>query len=97
MGENSKLNWRVRFANPTWWVLAGIPQLILIVQLILTFVNDFVYPTGYQITEEGVQGFMGIVNAVALLFGIGGSIIDPTTSGFKDSSQASQYKKPNKL
>lgn len=89
-----KLNWKVRFKNPVWWVTAGIPQMIIIAQLVLTFINNFIYPTGYVITEDGVEGFMAIVNAVALLLGIGGAVIDPTTKGIEDSDRAMNYEDP---
>lgn len=88
------INWKIRFKNPTWVVTAGIPQLILIVQLILAFTNQYIYPTGYTITEDAITGFMGIVNAIAILLGIGGAVLDPTTKGFTDSDRALTYNKP---
>ena len=88
------INWKVRFNNATWVVTVFIPGVILLAQMVLAFFNEFIYPTGYSITDDAVDGFMGIVNFFALTFlGIGG-VIDPTTKGLEDSVRAKQYDEP---
>lgn len=90
----NKINWRVRFRNPAFVVTVAIPGAIILVQMIMAFINEFVSPIGYEITDDAVQGFLGIVNFFALTFlGIGGAI-DPTTEGIADSRQAQYYDEP---
>ncbi|MEH6945345.1 phage holin [Bacillus sp. JJ722] len=89
------INWKVRFKNPTWIVTVGIPSLIILAQIILAFVNEFITPTGFSITDDAINGFMGIVNFIAITFlGIGG-VVDPTTKGVADSDAAKNYNDPN--
>jgi len=88
------INWKVRFKNPTWVITVFIPGVILLAQMVLAFFNQFIYPTGYSISDDAVVGLMGIVNFFALTFlGIGG-VIDPTTWGWKDSKRALDYDEP---
>lgn len=92
--NDKKINWKVRFKNPTWIVTVFIPGIILLVQMGLAFFNEFIHPTGYSISDDAVKGFMGIVNFFALTFlGIGG-VIDPTTEGVEDSARAKRYQEP---
>lgn len=89
------INWKVRFKNPTWIVTVGIPSVIILAQMILAFVNEFIAPTGFSITDDAIDGFMGIVNIISIAFlGIGG-VVDPTTKGVADSVAAKNYKEPN--
>ena len=89
-----KINWKVRFRNPAFIVTVAIPGAIIFVQMIMAFINEFVSPIGYEITDDAVQGIMGIVNFFALTFlGIGG-VTDPTTKGVTDSPQAQHYEEP---
>lgn len=88
------MNWKIRFKNPTFVITTAIPGAIILAQMILAFINEFIVPTGYSITDDAVNGFMGIVNFFALTFlGIGGAI-DPTTKGVSDSNQALRYEEP---
>ena len=88
------INWKIRYKNPTWIVTVGIPSTILLVQMILAFINEFVSPIGYNITNDAIDGFMGIVNFFALVFlGIGAQV-DPTTKGISDSDRALTYNEP---
>lgn len=90
----NKINWRVRFRNPAFVVTVAIPGAIILAQMIMAFINEFVSPIGYEITDDAIQGFLGIVNFFALTFlGIGGAI-DPTTKGVTDSRQAQHYDEP---
>ncbi|WP_042345495.1 phage holin [Bacillus massiliigorillae] len=89
------INWKVRFKNPTWVVTVGIPSVIILAQMILAFINEYIAPTGFSITNNAINGFMGIVNFIAITFlGIGG-VVDPTTKGVADSENAKNYKQPN--
>ena len=88
------MNWKVRFKNPVFIVTTLIPGLIILSQMILAFINEFVVTTGYTITNDAVNGFMGIINFFAItILGVGG-VVDPTTRGITDSRQAMEYDKP---
>ncbi|WP_205439677.1 phage holin [Peribacillus alkalitolerans] len=88
------INWKVRFKNPTWMITVGIPGTLLLVQMLLSFINQFIYPIGFTITDDAINGFMKIINLFAVIFlGIGG-VIDPTTKGISDSERAKNYTEP---
>ena len=88
------MNWKIRFKNPAFIITTAIPGAIILVQMILAFINEFIVPTGYSITDDAIKGFMRIVNFFALTFlGIGG-VVDPTTKGVADSRRALEYEEP---
>lgn len=88
------INWRLRFKNPTWIITVGIPSTLILAQMVLAFINQFIYPIGYSISDDAINGVMKIVNFFAITFlGIGG-VVDPTTKGVSDSDQAKKYKEP---
>lgn len=80
-----KINWKVRFKNPVFWttfVSAG-----------ATFVYTILALFGITpaVSEDSVvNGAVAIIGGLATL----GVLVDPTTSGIKDSSQALTYDKP---
>lgn len=83
----NKINWKVRFANKMFWV-TFIPQVLLVIQLILALIGINV-----DFGELGNQ-LIEIVNAVFMVLATIGIVIDPTTSGAKDSEQAMTYEEP---
>ncbi|WP_205685241.1 phage holin [Peribacillus acanthi] len=88
------INWRVRFKNPTWLVTVGIPGTLLLVQMLLSFINQFIFPIGYTLTDDALNGIMKFINLFAVVFlGIGG-VVDPTTKGIGDSEHAMKYTQP---
>lgn len=84
----SKINWLVRVKNKAFWI-SFIPALLLVIQVIA---NVF----GFTI-ELGDLGnkLLSVVNAVFALLAILGIVVDPTTNGVIDSSQALSYTEPN--
>ena len=72
----------------------AIPGVIILAQMILAFINEFIVPTGYSITDDAINGFMAIVNFFALTFLGIGAVVDPTTKGVSDSQQALRYDEP---
>ena len=84
----SKINWLVRIKNKAFWV-AIIPAVLLLIQVVA---NVF----GYTI-DLGDLGnkLLSVVNAVFALLTILGIVVDPTTNGVNDSSQALSYTEPN--
>jgi len=85
----SKINWKVRIKNPSWW-LAVIPATLLLIQVIAA-------PFGYKF-DFGVlnEQLAAIVNAVFVVLALLGIVTDPTTAGIGDSQRALGYEEPHK-
>lgn len=81
------INWKVRIKNKTFW-LSLIPTVLVLIQLVMrTF--------GVELDFGDVgNNLIAIVNTVFVLLGILGVVVDPTTAGITDSSQAMTYEKP---
>lgn len=85
----SKINWKVRIKNKTFWVTI-IPAVLLLVQQVLrVFGIEFEY-TGLS------EQLTGIAGTVFVILSIVGVVNDPTTSGISDSTQALTYEAPKK-
>ena len=84
-----KINWLVRIKNKAFW-LALIPALLLLVQTVAATL-------GYTL-DLGEIGdkLLSVVNAVFAVLAILGVVVDPTTDGMGDSSQALTYEEPKK-
>ena len=82
-----KVNWKVRFSNPTFWA-AFIPALgLLATNLLAVF--------GVQIDLQPIiQAVLKVVAALFSVLAILGVINDPTTEGMSDSIRAMGYDKP---
>ncbi|MGE7604439.1 phage holin [Peribacillus sp. NPDC097675] len=88
------INWKVRFKNPTFIFTVLLPGILMLTQMVAAFINNFIHPIGFSITDNALTGAMGIINFIALtFFGIGG-VIDHTTQGLSDSEQAKNYEGP---
>ncbi|MDY2655837.1 MAG: phage holin [Candidatus Limiplasma sp.] len=83
-----KINWIVRIKNKAFW-LALIPALLLVQMVAATL--------GYTL-DLGEIGdkLLSVVNAVFAVLAILGVVVDPTTDGMSDSSQALTYEEPKK-
>lgn len=81
------INWKVRIKNKTFW-LSLIPTVLVLIQLVMrTF--------GVELDFGDVgNNLIAIVNTVFVLLGILGVVVDPTTAGVADSSQAMTYTEP---
>lgn len=84
-----KVNWRVRIKNKTFW-LSLIPAALLLIQLIAGIFGQKI-----DLGDLGNQ-LMAVVNAVFAVLAVLGIIIDPTTDGMSDSTQAMTYQEPKK-
>ncbi|HFL0060711.1 TPA: phage holin [Listeria monocytogenes] len=69
------INWKVRFKNKTW-VIAMIAAVFFIVQAVLLV---------FGISWDYNELLQRLITVVAGVFAFWGLIIDPTTSGSKDS------------
>lgn len=82
-----KINWKVRIKNKTFW-LSVVPAVLLLVQSLAA-------PFGYKF-DFGVlnQQLAEIINAAFVVLAILGVVVDPTTTGVADSTQALSYDQP---
>lgn len=79
------INWKVRLHNPVFWVT--------IIPVLATFVYTILGACGIVPTiseEQLVNGLLAIVSALSTL----GVLVDPTTKGVNDSTNALTYDKP---
>lgn len=85
----SNINWIVRIKNKAFWI-AFIPAVLLLIQVVAAVF-------GYNI-DLGDLGnkLLDVVNAVFAILTILGIVIDPTTAGTGDSTEALGYKEPKK-
>ena len=82
------INWKVRLKNKAFW-LAIIPAVLLLVQTVAA-----VFGFSLDLGEIG-EKLLDVVNAVFLVLGIIGIVVDPTTQGLSDSDRAMGYQEPN--
>ena len=81
------INWRVRFANKSFW-LSFIPALLLLVQVVAALF-------GFELELEGAAArLLDVVNALFAVLALLGVVNDPTTAGAADSERAMGYEKP---
>lgn len=84
-----KINWIVRIKNKAFWI-ALIPAVLLLIQQIC-------HMFGVEIQIADLQEeLLGIIGTVFVLLTILGIVVDPTTQGVSDSSQAMNYTEPKK-
>ena len=84
-----KINWKVRIKNKMFW-LSVVPAVLLLVQALAA-------PFGYKF-DFGVlnQQLADIINAAFVVLTILGVVVDPTTHGVNDSTNALNYDQPKK-
>lgn len=84
-----KINWLARIKNKTFWVTL-IPSVLLLVQVVAA-----VFEIRLDLGDLGNR-IIAVVNALFTVLAIMGVVVDPTTSGVSDSSQALTYTAPKK-
>lgn len=85
--KKMKLNLKVRMNNKVFWV-TFIPAVLVLIKVVLSFF-------GIEIDITAISDkLMRIIDAVFILLGILGIVIDPTTEGVSDSEMAMCYTKP---
>lgn len=83
----SKINWKVRLSNKSFWITM-IPALLLLVQLVAKLF-------GLEIKVDGLQeDLLNIINALFVVLSVLGITVDPTTKGIADSENALTYTEP---
>lgn len=84
-----KINWKVRIKNKMFW-LSIIPAVLLLVQTVAA-------PFGYTLDFSLLDKQLGdIINAAFVVLAILGVVVDPTTHGVNDSTNALNYDRPKK-
>lgn len=81
------INWKVRIKQKWFWT-AIIPAALVLVSKIAA-----VFGYTLDLSDIGAK-LLGVVEAVFMVLGILGIVVDPTTEGFQDSKQAMTYEEP---
>jgi len=83
------INWIVRIKNKNFWI-AIIPAVLLLIQVVAA-----VFGFSLDLGDLGNK-LLAVVNAVFMVLSILGVVVDPTTAGIADSTQAMTYSEPKK-
>lgn len=80
-----KINWKVRFKNPTW--------LLTFFSLLVGFVYNILkmFDIVPVVTENQI---MDVIGQILTFLGLIGVLVDPTTKGIGDSERALGYEEP---
>ena len=82
-----KINWKVRLQNKTW--------LLAMAAALLAFVYQLLGLLGITpaVSQDQIAQLIGLAINVLVALGV---VVDPTTSGMGDSTQAMTYTSPKK-
>lgn len=85
----ANINWTVRLKNKSFWIgLVGV---------IGSFVVSMASLLGMDLDLTGVESIATtVISTVFMVLSMLGVVVDPTTSGIKDSEQALTYTSPKK-
>lgn len=88
-----KINLKVRFKNPTFWINLGVS----IMGIMLTYfsLSWSQITTWSKFFDLFVESFKNPVVVFAILACIWNALNDPTTKGWSDSKRAQNYSEPN--
>lgn len=87
-----KINWKVRFKNPVFWVQVAVAVILpMLANLGLAWEDMTTWAALGEVLLESIKN---PVIVVAVIVSVWNAVIDPTTSGVGDSSQALTYEKP---
>lgn len=79
------MNWKLRLQNKTTLIALLTSIVALVYQVLAAF---GVFP---GISQESIVNWIGIAVNILCMLGI---VVDPTTKGIKDSTQAMEYQVP---
>ena len=83
------INWTVRLKSKSFW-LAIIPAVLLLIQVVAA-----VFGFTLDLGDLGNK-LLAVINAAFAVLAILGIVVDPTTEGVSDSTQALTYTEPKK-
>ena len=89
-----KINWKVRLRNPVFWVQVAVAVILPILAHLGLEWEDMT--TWAALGGVLVDAVKNPVIVVAVIVSVWNAVIDPTTAGVGDSSQALTYEKPKK-
>ncbi len=81
------INWKVR-GKQKWFWTAIIPAALVLVSKVAA-----VFGFTIDLSDMGAK-LLDVVEAVFMILGILGIVVDPTTEGLRDSKQAMTYEEP---
>ena len=84
------INWKVRMRQKYFW-LSIVPSLLLLIQSIAV-----IFGIELQLNTLNTQ-LINVIEALFVVLTILGIVVDPTTDGISDSSNALQYDSPKKM
>ena len=84
-----KINWTVRLKSKNFW-LAIIPAVLLLIQVVAA-----VFGFALDLGDLGNK-LLAVVNAAFAVLAILGIVVDATTEGVGDSTQALTYTEPKR-
>lgn len=89
-----KINWKVRVKNPVFWVQVAVAIILpMLANLGLAWEDMTTWAALGGVLLESIKN---PVIVVAVIVSVWNAVIDPTTAGVGDSSQALTYDKPKK-
>jgi phi LC3 family holin len=89
-----KINWKVRFKNPIFWVQVVVAVILpMLANLGLAWDDMTTWAALGGVLLESIKN---PVIVVAVIVSVWNAVNDPTTAGFGDSSQALTYEEPRK-
>lgn len=89
-----KINWKVRFKNPQFWINLSVSIIgILLAYLNVNWEQMTSWPALGQLFVDAVKN---PVIVFAVLACIWNAVCDPTTAGIGDSHQALKYTEPKR-
>lgn len=88
-----KINWKVRFKNPLFYAQLGLSILMPLLTYAGLTLQDIT--TWAKLGDVLLQAIMNPYVLGLVAVSVYNAIIDPTTSGFGDSTKALTYNKPN--
>ena len=89
-----KINWKVRFKNPIFWVGLIVAVLLPILTYMgLSWEDMTTWAALGNVLVEAIKNPVILASVVASVWN---AINDPTTAGVSDSEQAMTYEKPKK-
>ena len=88
-----KINWKIRWRNPTFWWQAAVS---ILAPILAYFGLNFEDLTSWQaLGSLFCQAAQNPAVIVAVLVSLWNTITDPTTTGLTDSAKAMTYDYPN--
>lgn len=87
-----KINWKVRFSNPTYWINIALAIITPILAYFGIEAKDL--NTWGAVYDTIIRTIANPYLLVLIAIGIYNATVDPTTSGISDSARALTYIKP---